>query len=161
MGTTAIVSAELPLWFRELRWLFLWQPSNCQEPRFPQHPPPPPLFPPTGMGMFLGAQMSLGDMMQKCQAGAPNVWGRGSHKPSQLCLHRGETRPRWWQSCAWGPPPAPFQALWAFPGLRERVSPSISRALEYSRPICASAPTPRPWASLLERRLSSTHTLRV
>lgn len=77
MGTTAIFSSDLPFWFRELRRLFLWQPSSCQEPKFPRHPPPPPLFPPTGMGMLTaplwGAQMSLGNMLQQCQAGAPSV----------------------------------------------------------------------------------------
>lgn len=40
-GTTAIFSSDLSFWFRELRRLFLWQPSSCQEPKFPRHPPPP------------------------------------------------------------------------------------------------------------------------
>lgn len=40
-------------------------------------------FPPTGMGMLTAplwwAQMSLGDMLQECQAGAPSALGNGSH----------------------------------------------------------------------------------
>lgn len=75
MGSIAVSSSHLPFWFRELRRLFLWQPSSCQEPKFPRHPPPPSLFPPTGTGMLMAppwwAQMSLGDMMQECQPGAP------------------------------------------------------------------------------------------
>lgn len=42
-----------------------------------------PLFPPTGMGMLTAplwwAQMSLGDMMQECQPGAPSALEMGSH----------------------------------------------------------------------------------
>lgn len=34
------------------------------------------------MAPLWGAQMSLGDVMQKCQAGAPHAWGRGSHNPA-------------------------------------------------------------------------------
>lgn len=45
-----------------------------------------PLFPPTGTGMLTAppwwAQMSPGDMMQECQAGAPSALGGGlPHTP--------------------------------------------------------------------------------
>lgn len=40
-----------------------------------------PVFPPTGMGMLTAplwwAQMSLGDMIQECQAGTPSAFGDG------------------------------------------------------------------------------------
>lgn len=79
-GTVAIFSSAWRFWFRELRRLFLWQPSpelsGAQVSTAPTAP-----FPPTGMGMLTAprwwAQMSLGDGRQECQAGAPTALGEG------------------------------------------------------------------------------------
>lgn len=56
-----------------------------------------PLFPPTGMGLLTAplwwAQMSLGDMIQECQAGAPSALGDGLPQvPPGSQASVGETR---------------------------------------------------------------------
>lgn len=49
-----------------------------------------PLFPPTGMGMLMAplwwVQLSLGDMMRECQAGAPGALGDGLPPVPALAL---------------------------------------------------------------------------
>ena len=55
-------------------------------------------FPPTGTGMLTAplwqAQMSLGDMMQECQAGAPSTLGVGlPHVPPGPLSPMGRPRP--------------------------------------------------------------------
>lgn len=90
MGPIAISSSHLPFWFRELRRLFLWQPSSCQEPKFPRHPPPPSLFPPTGTGMLMAPPMVGTDVPGRHDAGVP-AWG-------PLCLGGAgwaPTHPSW------------------------------------------------------------------
>lgn len=94
-GAAAIFSSAWRFWFRELRRLFLWQPSpelsGAQVSTAPTAP-----FPPTGMGMLTAprwwAQMSLGDGRQECQAGAPSALGEGlPHDPPGPLTSVGET----------------------------------------------------------------------